>query len=150
MIQVLPPRRFQTFGAWPQIPGLWEKTYDFQSLRSLVSSPNRDWTWNPNHQASRELRCFCHKEIVPSPYSDSVSSGWMRHFVNGKKETILFHLECLWCELHISQLSLSPSLISNLFVRNNVLPGLSSLSLLPMQGAQVPSLVGELDPICCN
>ena len=23
-------------------------------------------------------------------------------------------------------------------------------SMLPMQGAQVPSLVGELDPTCCN
>lgn len=35
--KVLPPRRFQTFGAPPQVPGLWWKTYNFQS--SVVWSP---------------------------------------------------------------------------------------------------------------
>ena len=42
---------------------------------------------------------------------------------------------------HFATLSLSPSLIPNLFARNNVLQGPPSLSLLPVQGAQVPSLV---------
>lgn len=35
--KVLPSRRFQTFGAPPQVPGLWWKTYNFQS--SVVWSP---------------------------------------------------------------------------------------------------------------